>query len=272
LPTIAEFPSFANSLKKFPMATPMTVLITGSTAGIGKATAQRFAREGHNVILTGRREERNKELADELVNDYGVQVYHYQLDVCERGQVQTFVDSLPQEWRKIDVLINNAGLAAGLSPVHEGDLDNWEQMIDTNVKGLLYLTRAVSPLMVEQEKGHIINIGSVAGFEVYPKGNVYSATKHAVHALTRSMRLDLLDHGIKVTTIAPGLVETEFSKVRFNWDEERADQVYEGYQPLTGDDVADAIYYAASRPAHVNINELVLTPLDQGDSTTVRKH
>ncbi len=254
------------------MATPRIVLITGSTAGIGRATAKRFASEGSALILTGRREERNQELADQLIRDYGVKIYHQQLDVRYREQVQAFIDELPEEWRQIDVLVNNAGLAAGLSPVHEGDVDNWEQMIDTNVKGLLYLTRAVSPLMVNRKQGHIINIGSVAGTEVYPNGNVYSATKHAVHALTKAMRLDMLDYGIKVTTVAPGLVETEFSKVRFNWDEERAEQVYEGYQPLTGEDVADAIYFAASRPAHVNINELILTPLDQGDSTTVRKH
>lgn len=245
--------------------------ITGATAGIGEATAIKFAEEGYNLIITGRRNERLDALKAALIKDHGVSVVALCFDVREKEAVQKALESLPDEWKNIDVLVNNAGLAVGRDPIDKGDIDDWERMIDTNVKGLLYITRTVSPWMVERKKGHIINVASIAGKEVYPDGNVYCATKHAVDALSRAMRLDLVEHGIKVTNVAPGLVETEFSVVRFKGDQEKADKVYQGYQPLTAEDIADVIWFAASRPAHVNIADVLITATAQASSTVVVK-
>ena len=247
------------------------ILITGATSGIGEAAARIFAANNYNLIITGRRQERLEKLAEELRSNQNAEVLPLCFDVRNKSEVQKNIASLQGNWANIDVLLNNAGLASGLGPIQSGELDDWEKMIDTNIKGLLYVTRAVTPLMIERNSGHIINIASVAGKEVYPNGNVYCATKHAVDALSRSMRIDLLPHGIKVTNIAPGLVETEFSVVRFHGDKERADNVYKGYQPLTAADIADAIWYAASRPAHFCVNDMVLTPLAQANAYVVKK-
>jgi 3-hydroxy acid dehydrogenase/malonic semialdehyde reductase len=247
-----------------------TVLITGATSGIGEAAARIFAANKYNLIITGRRQERLEKLAEEL-RKQNVEVLTLCFDVRNSSEVEKSISSLQGNWKNIDVLINNAGLASGLGPIQSGELDDWEKMIDTNIKGLLYVTRAVTPLMIALNSGHIINIASLAGKDVYPNGNVYCATKHAVDALSRSMRIDLLPHGIKVTNIAPGLVETEFSVVRFHGDKERADNVYKGFQPLTATDIADAIWYAASRPAHFCVNDMVLTPLAQANAYVVNK-
>jgi 3-hydroxy acid dehydrogenase/malonic semialdehyde reductase len=193
------------------------------------------------------------------------------MDVTDRESVERVINGLPDEWKSIDILVNNAGLAVGLDPIQHGNPDDWEQMIDTNLKGLLYVSKAVLPLMIARQKGHIINIGSIAGKEVYPKGNVYCATKHAVDALTKSMRIDLLGNGIKVTQIAPGLVETEFSLVRFKGDEERASKVYQGYKPLEGKDIAEIAFFITTLPDHVCVNDILMTPLAQANSTIVDK-
>lgn len=245
-------------------------LITGATAGIGRACAEKFASHKHDLILTGRRSDRLEELATVLKEKYGVQVLTTAFDVRSRSEVDEFAANIPDEW-KIEILVNNAGLAAGLDHIQEGSPDDWDQMIDTNIKGLLYMTRAISPKMIENKKGHIINIGSIAGKEVYPKGNVYCGTKHAVDAITKGMRIDLLEHGIKVTQIAPGLVETEFSLVRFKWDDEIAGKVYKGYQPLRGEDIAEVCYYVTTLPQHVNINDLLIMPTAQANATTLLK-
>ncbi len=244
------------------------VFITGASAGIGEACARAFARLGCSLLLAARRTERLERLRGEL-ETLGVEVLTLALDVRSRSQVEEALASLPQGWREIDVLVNNAGLARGLDPVQEGSIEDWEEMIDTNVKGRLYVTRAVLPGMVERDRGHIINIGSIAGREVYPGGTVYCATKHAVRAITLGLRLDLLGTNIRVTTVDPGMVETEFSIVRFKGDEERAAQVYEGLQPLTAEDVADAVVYCATRPPHVNISEVVVMPTHQASATKV---
>ena len=245
------------------------VFVTGATAGIGEACAKDFAREGANLILCARRIESLKKLSESIIKDYGVKVYYFQLDVRERESVKKNITSLPDEWKSIDILVNNAGLAKGFGKLDDGDVDAWEQMIDTNVKGLLYVTREVLPLMAGRKQGHVINIGSVAGHEVYPNGNVYCATKFAVDALSKGIRLDMLDKKIKVTTISPGLVETEFAEVRFSGDKERAKQVYKGFKPLIADDISNLVLFAATRPQHVNINEIVVTPTAQGSSTMV---
>ena len=247
-----------------------TVLITGATSGIGEAAARIFAANDYNLIITGRRKDRLEKLAGEL-RKQEAEVFTLCFDVRKNSEVEKNISSLQGDWKNIDVLLNNAGLASGLGPIQNGQLEDWEKMIDTNIKGLLYVTRAITPLMIARNQGHIINIASVAGKEVYPNGNVYCATKHAVDALSRSMRIDLLPHGIKVTNIAPGLVETEFSIVRFHGDKERADNVYKGYQPLTAADIADAIWYAASRPAHFCVNDMVLTPLAQANAYVLKK-
>ena len=239
------------------------VLVTGATAGIGKATALRFAKEGWNTIITGRRADRLEELAKEI-EALGVKVLPLVFDVCDQSAVEAAVNNLPDEWSMIDVLVNNAGLAAGKDLIHEGSIEDWDRMIDTNIKGLLYVTRTVLPGMVERKSGHIINLSSIAGKEVYPMGNVYCATKHAVDALTKGMRIDLLDHNIRVTSVDPGRVETEFSIVRFKGDTETAKTEYEGYQPLDAADIADAIWWAASRPEHVNVNDVLVMPFAQG--------
>lgn len=245
-------------------------LITGATAGIGEATAIKFAQEGYNLIITGRRQERLDALKTSLEKS-NVSVIALCFDVRDKNAVKQELEGLPDNWKTIDVLVNNAGLAVGRDSIDKGEIDDWERMIDTNVKGLLYITRTVTPWMVERKKGHIINVASIAGKEVYPDGNVYCATKHAVDALSRAMRLDLVEHGIKVTNIAPGLVETEFSVVRFKGDQEKADKVYQGYDPLTAEDIADVIWFAASRPAHVNIADVLITATAQASSTVVVK-
>ncbi|MES2690134.1 MAG: SDR family NAD(P)-dependent oxidoreductase [Bacteroidota bacterium] len=237
--------------------------ITGASAGIGSATAKLLAAQQYNLILAARRRDRTEELAAQLKEQYGVSVLCLALDVRDRNAVQKAVGDLPDDWQKINVLVNNAGLASGLSSIDEGDLDDWDVMIDTNVKGLLYVTRAIIPLMKKNETGHIINIGSIAGKEVYANGNVYCATKHAVDALNKAMRIDLAKFPIRVTAVHPGAVETEFSIVRFKGDEERASKVYQGFENLVAEDVAEAIWFAVSRPAHVNINELTIMPTAQ---------
>jgi len=244
-------------------------LVTGATAGIGTATAEILAKNGYNLIITGRR----KELLDELKNEFGVKYKSDVLALCfdirDRKQTEGAIDNLPKSWKNIDVLVNNAGLAAGFAPIHEGSTDDWDQMIDTNVKGLLYITRKIAPLMIKRGGGHIINISSIAAKETYENGNVYCATKHAVDALTKGMRIDLVKHNIKVTSISPGMVETEFSMVRFKGDKARADKVYEGLTPLNANDIAEAIWFAISRPAHVNINDMLIMPTAQASITTV---
>lgn len=243
--------------------------ITGASSGIGYACAEVFAREGYDLLLSARRLERVQVLAKRLSESYGVKTHVFQLDVRNREAVADAFRTLPEGWDRIDVLVNNAGLSQGLEPIQTGDIDDWERMIDTNVKGLLYVSRAVSPGMVERKSGHIINIGSIAGKEVYPNGNVYCATKHAVDALTQGMRIDLLPAGIRVTSVNPGMVETEFSEVRFKGDTMRAKAVYDNLTPLAAVDVAEAVWFAASRPPHVTINDLLIMPTAQASATQV---
>ena len=247
----------------------MIALITGATSGIGRSTAIEFAKHGYNLIITGRRQERLTELKEALVKEHAVKVIDLCFDIREEKQVESALQSLPEEFKQVDVLVNNAGLAAGLSGIQDGKISHWEQMIDTNIKGLLYVSKHVASLMIARKKGHIVNVGSIAGKEVYANGNVYCATKHAVDALNKGMRIDLLAHGIKVSAINPGMVETEFSIVRFEGDEERAKKVYENIVPLKPEDIAETIYWMASRPAHVNINDLIIMPTIQANATTV---
>ena len=242
------------------------VLITGATSGFGKACAEKFSANGYNVIITGRRKERIDEIKENLEKEFSVKVLPLVFDVRDKRSVFDILQSIPEEWKKIDILINNAGLALGRDFFEEADLDDWEIMIDTNIKGLLYVTKAVLPFMITQRKGHVINIGSIAGKEVYEKGNIYCASKQAVDAISKSLRIDLLRHNIKVTAIHPGAAETEFSLVRFKQNEEQAKKIYDGYTPLSAEDVADIIYYCASVPAHVCINELVVTCTAQANS------
>ena len=246
-------------------------LITGATSGIGRAVADIFAENKYNLIVTGRRSERLQELKAALEQQHGISVLALCFDVRDNDEVVRNIESLPVEWRNIDVLVNNAGLAVGLNHIQDGVLDDWERMIDTNIKGLLYVTRAVSPLMVVRNSGHIVNICSVAGKEVYENGNVYCATKHAVDALSKAMRIDMLGHNIKVTNICPGAVETEFSIVRFKGDTQRAAGTYRGIEPLTGRDIAECIYFAVSLPQHVCINDMMIMPTDQADSRTFNR-
>jgi 3-hydroxy acid dehydrogenase/malonic semialdehyde reductase len=242
------------------------VFITGATSGFGKAIAEIFARNGHDCIITGRREERLDELQRELEQKFNVAIYTLCFDVRTKESVYKAIDGLPLEWKDIDILVNNAGLALGRDYFEEADLDDWETMIDTNVKGLLYVSRAVLPSMAKRNTGHIINIGSTAAKEVYEKGNIYCASKSAVDAISQSMRIDLLRHGIKVTAVHPGAAETEFSKVRFKGDEETAKSVYKGFKPLVAEDVASVVYYCTTLPDHVCINDLVLTSTSQANS------
>lgn len=246
-----------------------TVLITGASSGIGKACASEFAKAGANLLLTARRYDRLTSLAGELEKKYKINTKIVQLDVRDYKVIQKVYNELDEKWKTVDIIVNNAGLARGLHKIYEGEIDHWEEMIDTNIKGLLYITRTFLPQMIERESGHIINIGSTAGYETYPLGNVYAATKFAVRALSQSIRIDVLDKGIKVTSIDPGMVITEFSKVRFSGDEIRANKVYEGIEPLSAQDVAEAVLFAVSRPKNVNINNIVLTPLYQASSTQV---
>jgi 3-hydroxy acid dehydrogenase/malonic semialdehyde reductase len=232
--------------------------ITGATSGIGEAIALKFAQKDINVIITGRRLDKLNALKSNITSNTKANILALKMDVTDRESVERVINGLPDEWKSIDILVNNAGLAVGLDPIQHGNPDDWEQMIDTNLKGLLYVSKAVLPLMIARQKGHIINIGSIAGKEVYPKGNVYCATKHAVDALTKSMRIDLLGNGIKVTQIAPGLVETEFSLVRFKGDEERASKVYQGYKPLEGKDIAEIAFFITTLPDHVCVNDILI--------------
>jgi len=244
-------------------------LITGATSGIGKATAILFAQNNYQLILTGRRNDRLVALKNELSASYPTEILILNFDVQDNNAVQNELANLPAAWKKIDVLVNNAGLSLGLDPIQSANLADWEQMIDTNVKGLLYVSKIVSNWMIENKSGHIINIGSIAGKETYANGNVYCATKHAVDSLNKAMRLDLLTSGIRVTAIHPGAVETEFSVVRFKGDQARADKVYEGFVPLRPSDIADAIYYASQTPVHVNINEIIIMPTAQANAGTI---
>jgi len=250
----------------------MTVLVTGASSGIGKSTAELFAANGYNLIITGRRAERLQELKNNLEAKHGVNIHVACFDIRNNFEVEKAMQQIPDDFKKIDVLVNNAGLAAGLSAIQDGNLAHWESMIDTNVKGLLFVSRIVSKQMAENGSGHIINVGSIAGKEVYANGNVYCATKHSVDALTKAMRIDLLPYGVKVSSVNPGMVETEFSMVRFDGDENRAKKVYEGLQPLKPEDVAETIYWVAHRPPHVNINDVVIMPSVQATATqAIRK-
>jgi NADP-dependent 3-hydroxy acid dehydrogenase YdfG len=249
-----------------------TVFITGATAGIGKACAEKFASEGYNIIATGRRAKLLAELSAELQEKYNVDVFTLCFDVQDKEAVFAAVSSLPEPWQQINLLINNAGLALGRDAFDEANIEDWETMLHTNVDGLLYVSRAILPLLKKQPGSHVINIGSIAGKEVYEFGNVYCASKFAVDAITKAMRIDLLKHGIKVTGIHPGAVETEFSIVRFKGDEQKAGSAYKGFVPLTGADVADAIFYCASLPPHVCINELTVTCLQQAGTYYFNKN
>jgi 3-hydroxy acid dehydrogenase/malonic semialdehyde reductase len=245
----------------------LKAFITGATSGFGKAIAIKFAQHGWDIIISGRRKDRLDALEKEITSTFETRVFTLPFDVTKPDEVKSAINSLPYEWKNIDVLVNNAGLASGLNVINDGDIRDWEIMIDTNVKGLLYVSRAIMPGMVERKKGHIINIGSIAGKEAYARGNVYCATKHAVDAISKSMRIDLLPHGIKVTSVNPGAAETEFSLVRFKGDAEKAAQVYKGYEPLKPEDIADIVYFAASRPAHVVINDVIVTPIAQANTS-----
>ncbi len=248
------------------------VFITGASSGIGKACAEAFANEGADLILTARRLPLIDKLSQSLKKKFKIKILTAKLDVREKEEVKDFVSSLSKEWKKIDILLNNAGLARGFSTIDEGSYDDWDEMIDTNVKGLLYVSREILPLMVKRKKGHIINIGSIAGHNVYLKGNVYNASKFAVGAITRGMRLDLYEKDIRISTVDPGMVETEFSLVRFRGDKERASKIYEGLKPLSAADIADAVLYCATRPQHVNVDELIITPTAQASAIHVKRN
>ena len=244
-----------------------TILITGATSGIGQATAHLFAQRGDRLILCGRRQER----LDELQGVFDCETHLLNFDVRERAAVFSAVESLPNDWKKINLLINNAGNAHGLDPVHKANLDDWDAMIDGNVKGLMYVTKAVLPQMVDRKEGQIVNVGSIAGIEVYPNGNVYCASKFAVDAFTQGLRLDLNPYGIRICAVHPGLVETEFSMVRFKGDEERSKKVYNALTPLTPEDVANAIAYMVDVPPHVTVADLTLLPTDQANATVINR-
>lgn len=246
-------------------------LITGATSGIGKATAQILASNGYDLIITGRRGELLNELSASIRNETDAEVLSLCFDVRDLSQVEKEVDSLTGKWENIDLLINNAGLAVGLGPVHSGVVDDWDRMIDTNVKGLLYISRLISARMVAKGSGHIINLSSIAGHEAYPNGAAYCASKHAVQAITKAMRIELLPFGIKVGSISPGMVNTEFSEVRFKGDKERADNVYKGLTPLYALDIAESILFMVTRPKHVNIDELLIMPTDQASARDFRR-
>ncbi|HKL34433.1 MAG TPA: SDR family NAD(P)-dependent oxidoreductase [Tangfeifania sp.] len=243
-----------------------TALITGATAGIGEATARLLAKNNFNLIVTGRRKDRLEDLRNSILKDSDAEVVTMNFDIRNPEETENAIKNLPVEWQKIDVLINNAGLAVGLSTVADGVLDDWERMIDTNIKGVLYISRLISQTMIKNGEGHIVNISSVAGKETYPMGNVYCATKHAVQSLTKGMRIDFLKHGIKVSSVCPGAVDTEFSVVRFKGDEKQAQQVYDGITPLYARDVAETILFVITRPAHVNIDDILIMPTDQAFS------
>lgn len=248
------------------------VLITGATAGIGKACAEKFAKAGWNLILTGRRKERLDAIEQELQNSFGVKVLTLNFDIQDLEAVKKNVESIRGPWKNIDVLVNNAGLAAGNDAFQDASYEDWNQMIDTNVKGLLYITRELSEVFIENKKGHIINLASLAGHEVYPGGSVYCATKHAVMALTKGMRVDMIQHGIKVSAVSPGAVETEFSMVRYKGDEAIVAKKYEGYQPLVAEDIAESVFFIANQPDHVNIEEIFIMPKAQANPYVLERN
>jgi 3-hydroxy acid dehydrogenase / malonic semialdehyde reductase len=249
----------------------MIALITGATSGFGRAIALKFAEHGWDVIITGRRENRLEDLKHLILDTYDVKVFTLSFDVRNREAVEEELNALPHFWKEIDVLVNNAGLAAGLSTIQDGDINDWEQMIDTNVKGLLYVSRTVLPWMIARKHGHVINIGSTAGKDAYANGNVYCGTKFAVDAITKSMRIDLLPHQIKVTAVNPGAAETEFSLVRFKGNAEKAKAVYNGIEALQAEDIAEVVWFAASRPKHVVLNDIVVTPLAQANAMYIHR-
>lgn len=251
--------------------TERIALVTGATSGIGEAVSKSLAKVGFNLIITGRRSEKLLKLSEHLSTSYKVNVLPLNFDVREHDEVETHLGNLPEQWKKIDLLINNAGLAVGLNTLDQGVVDDWERMIDTNIKGLLYVSRIVSNLMKDSGRGHIINIGSIAGKSVYPNGNVYCATKYAVDALSKGMLMDLVQYNIKVSQICPGAVDTEFSLVRFKGDKERADNVYKGFEALSAQDIADAIMFIVSAPPHVNISDMVIMPAAQASPTQIIK-
>jgi len=242
------------------------VFITGTSSGIGKACAESFAQEAANLIISSRRKNLIDELAKSFSETYKINVLPLQLDIRDRNAVGNAINNLDEPWKNIDILVNNAGLARGMNKLYEDDIDGWEEMIDTNIKGLLYVTRAIVPGMVERKRGHVINIGSIAGHETYPGGGVYCATKYAVNSITKSLRMDVLDKGIRVSTVDPGMVETNFSNVRYYGDKEKAKNTYKGLTPLTGKDVAEAVVFCASRPPHANINEIIIMPSVQANT------
>ena len=248
------------------------VMITGASAGIGKACAETFAAANAKLILVARRREMLKVMAEDLLKNYGTETINIECDVRQRKSLEYALGALPKDWRAIDVLINNAGLARGIEKIQDGEIDNWEEMIDTNIKGLLYVSRTVLPWMVERGEGLVINIGSIAGREVYPGGNVYCASKHAVKALSKAMTIDLNGTGVRVTNIDPGLTETEFSQVRFSGDTEKAKDVYKGYAPLYGSDIAEIALFCATRPEHVVIQDILVTPTAQANTSILDRH
>jgi len=242
-------------------------LITGATSGIGEATASLLAENNYDLIITGRRSDRLEVLSKEIKENFNVAVLPLCFDVRNYEEVKKYLGDLPKPWQNIDVLVNNAGLAVGATTIDNGEIDDWDRMIDTNVKGLLYVSKMIMPLMIARKKGHILNIASIAGKEVYLNGNVYCATKHAVDALSKAMRIDLLPHNIKVTNIAPGLIETEFSLVRYKGDQQKADEVYKNVEALLANDIADVILFAVQRPAHVTLNDIVIMPTAQANTS-----
>jgi len=246
-------------------------LITGATSGIGKATAKLFAKNKFDLILTGRRKDRLEEIANETKDNFGIRVLPLAFDVRNYEEVKKSLGNLPLEWQNIEVLVNNAGLAVGANTIDKGEIDDWNRMIDTNVKGLLYVSKMIMPLMIEQKKGHILNIASIAGKEVYQNGNVYCATKHAVDALSKAMRIDLLPHNIKVTNIAPGMIDTEFSVVRYKGNKVKADEVYKNMEPLRAADIAEVILFAVQRPTHVTLNDIVIMPTAQANTSHLKR-
>ncbi|MBS1730141.1 MAG: SDR family NAD(P)-dependent oxidoreductase [Bacteroidetes bacterium] len=248
------------------------IFITGATSGFGKAIAEKFAAHNFDCIITGRREDILKEVAKDLETRYGVRVLPLVFDVCDRELTFEKIQLLPEEWQHIDILVNNAGLALGRESFETASMEDWDIMVDTNVKGLLNVSRAVLPFMIENKRGHIINIGSTAAKEVYPNGNIYCASKHAVDAISKAQRIDLLPYGIKVTGIHPGAAETAFSIVRFKGDVEKAKSVYDGYEPLHAEDIADVCYYCSTLPDHVCINDLVITCTSQANSYLIKKN
>ncbi|HUH74390.1 MAG TPA: SDR family NAD(P)-dependent oxidoreductase [Chitinophagales bacterium] len=249
----------------------MIAYITGATSGIGEACAKKFAAMGWDLVITGRRKEKLEELQSQIIEQYSTKVFTQNYDVRNLEDVQKNISALDEHWSKIDVLINNAGLAVGRGPFQEGIYEDWERMIDTNLKGLIYVSREFAPIMIKNGKGHIINIASLAGIESYGGGNVYCATKHGVRALSRSMRIDLVKHGIKVSVVSPGAADTEFSIVRYKGNQELADKTYDGFEPLKGEDIAESVFFIASQPQHVNIEEIFILPTAQASATIFHK-